>query len=614
MSSLRKLMGTIVFFGAVASCGKAPQSTESHDDGKIVRSSLSTNWIVMDRASFLTRVLQTTEKDALPANSFSTLRLQSWIDKIDAYARKRDPNLLASIPKPNVIVLKTSEANAYVASTPVCYNVKVTYGNGHKSAPNGVYIDKSLDLLDVDIPPNFPCINTEVSDLPAIAEEISKRGQSCSFKVSPDGIQIPSSCGTVDPAYKGGFTASKLFLLKTPNWFVVLSGIVDLLKNEESLVGVLAHELGHYYRSHSNVYKNEYDFYYTQKEAGNPNHKPVRDESLENFGRSVFKASALYYPISLIPESQNFKLDPILFLLVGDIARQAGDLSSCKKAALYESPMPARDLGAMPFGLPVNVGTYESFVAFANQCLEDIEATEKIRDKINLRVSLKAPKWAPFLKNAAYTKEQRVQFQSQVETVFEVLGSNVTLPIKFTKNDVLNMAVAMRANANRVRDTLQKAYDEKLGQYTAEQEADDLSVEILSKIGLGGETAVDTYMALVNSSEGLGGFEIGLKRCEQLRANGWNDPEGIFDIQILPVGDYSEVHHSGCYRAFNAAREVKAHNYTARASVSIDPSIWSKMKHELTSKKFSRNRVKKSDNFDKLLIYPKGCSFAPKTY
>lgn len=611
MISLKNFIATSLSIAAIAACGNETRSNESHDDGKIVRSSLSANWMTMDRASFLIRVLNSTEREALPANSFTTVHLQSWIDKIDEYARKRDPDLLASIPKPNVIVLRTDEANAFVASTAVCYNIKVTYGNGQRSAPNGVYIDKSQDLLDVDIPPNYPCINAEPTELPKIAEEISKRGQKCSFKVTPSGIEFPSSCGTLDPSFKGGFTAPKLLLLKTPNWFVVLAGIVDLLKSEESLVGVLAHELGHYYRSHSNVYKNEYDFFYTQKEAGNPSHRPVRDESLEEFGKMIFQASSVYYPISLIPEPDALSFDPILYLALGDIARQAGVLSSCKKASMYESPMTARDLGGLPFRMPVNPETYNTFISLVTSCLEQIESSEGIRSNINLSAALKSPTWAPFRNNSAFSKEQRDRFIGMVSSVFKVLG-DVSIPKLITKDEILSLQIKMREKAGQIRDSLQKAYDAKLGQYTAEQEADDLSVEILSKIGLGGESAVDTYMALVSPNDGFGGFEIGLKRCEQMRANKWIDPEGKFDLQLLPVGNYSEDHHSGCYRAFNASREIKAHNYASHARISVDPSVWGRIKQELASKRIAPVGLKKTKVVSRQLVYPKGCSLAPK--
>ena len=137
-------------------------------------------------------------------------------------------------------------------------------------------------------------------------------------------------------------------------------------------------------------------------------------------------------------------------------------------------------------------------------------------------------------------------------------------------------------------------------------------MEILSNIGLGGNSAVDTYMALVNPEEGLGGFEIGLERCEKMRTNNWIDPDGKFDIQILPVGDYSEVHHSGCYRAFNASREIAAHRYGASAKAPVDPSVWAKMKYELKTGKAGLIRTKKAKQPKNKLVFPKGCAFGQK--
>ena len=99
-----------------------------------------------------------------------------------------------------------------------------------------------------------------------------------------------------------------------------------------------------------------------------------------------------------------------------------------------------------------------------------------------------------------------------------------------------------------------------------------------------------------------------------MRDNSWIDPDGKLDFKILPVGDYSEVRHSGCYRAFNASREIKVYKYASRVSVSVDPGVWTKMKHELASSKLSGVKVNKSGAFDRLQVYPKRCSSAPKSY
>jgi hypothetical protein len=169
----KKTFISLILLVFATSCGKALDSTLQHDDGKPVRSGLASNWMTIDRTTFLTKVLNTKESEALPESSPITQRFQMWIDKMDAYFRTRDPNAMLNVPKPNVVILRDANANAYVASTAVCYNVKATFGDGIKTLENGIYLDKSSDVIDTDVPANYPCLSASNSDLTFIAEEIA---------------------------------------------------------------------------------------------------------------------------------------------------------------------------------------------------------------------------------------------------------------------------------------------------------------------------------------------------------------------------------------------------------------------------------------------------------
>jgi hypothetical protein len=63
------------------------------------------------------------------------------------------------------------------------------------------------------------------------------------------------------------------------------------------------------------------------------------------------------------------------------------------------------------------------------------------------------------------------------------------------------------------------------------------------------------------SSTYLRGFVLGQEDCDRLWKNDWLDQNG--EYYFVPVGDYSEVHHSVCYRMFNLDREIKAHRHEA---------------------------------------------------
>jgi hypothetical protein len=58
----------------------------------------------------------------------------------------------------------------------------------------------------------------------------------------------------------------------------------------------------------------------------------------------------------------------------------------------------------------------------------------------------------------------------------------------------------------------------------------------------------------------LSGFAFGEDECNALIANRWQGPNG--DSALVPIGDYSEVHHSTCFRMWNMEREIAAHGLT----------------------------------------------------
>lgn len=607
----RSYLSTVSVVIALVSCGKSDDSIIKHDDGHLVRSKVSANWIEIDRHTLLTQVLEKTEADALPDNSYTTRRIQYWIDKIDAYARSRDPQAFENVPYPRAVVLKDASANAFVPGTPVCYNVPVTFGNGNALAPKGVYFDRELNALDTDIPDDLSCIDVSPSDLPAVAAEYKARHLSCDFELTTRGIRFSDSCETLDPKYSRGLRTNRLLMIKIPNWFIVLSGISTLIENEKSFVGVLAHELGHYYRSHSNSFKGEYDFYYTQNADGNHDHKPVPDLSLEEFGNKVYLASAISDGVSSIEQGDKYKVNPLFFLALGDIARQASSLKGCKVAASFDRGQRGAALGLMPFVAPLEMGVYDQFLAAAQVCLEEIQAAG-VSSRVDVLLAISAPEWAPVRNNPKV--KDLAPFDSAL-AVFQALGSGLKLnsnDIKVALFDEAKSQIA--ANIRDAGTVLAQAYVSRLGQYTAEQEADDISAEVLSNLGIGGNAAVDAYMSFVDAKPSLFGFVIGKARCEQLRANGWVDPTGEFKIPVIPVGNYSEDHHSSCYRVFNASRELTAHGYSAEGSIVFDGAVWHGIQSELAPYNKSATDVAgpgfRLKKFTKVV---KNCPFEPKS-
>jgi hypothetical protein len=108
-----------------------------------------------------------------------------------------------------------------------------------------------------------------------------------------------------------------------------------------------------------------------------------------------------------------------------------------------------------------------------------------------------------------------------------------------------------------------------LGFYTTEQEADEIALELMSKIGVPPGVAVDKVLNMLKT---FGGDGIGWTECSMLRDHGWKDANGA-DVSV-PVGDPSNAHHNLCFRAFNMTREINAHRYEPVARPSAPGGDW----------------------------------------
>lgn len=96
------------------------------------------------------------------------------------------------------------------------------------------------------------------------------------------------------------------------------------------------------------------------------------------------------------------------------------------------------------------------------------------------------------------------------------------------------------------------------GYYTMEQEADEVTVEIMAKMGYSGNSIVE---AILDTSTN--------QICREKWQRGWKDENGKPDIEA-PSNRSS--HHRFCYRVFNVDRQVKAHHYNGGATQNSEGS------------------------------------------
>jgi hypothetical protein len=106
----------------------------------------------------------------------------------------------------------------------------------------------------------------------------------------------------------------------------------------------------------------------------------------------------------------------------------------------------------------------------------------------------------------------------------------------------------------------------RIGLYTTEQEADDLAVEWVNKLGFTTGDAIDGWLAYLEyfargySPPG----ELSPSECRSLYESNFKDGRAYVTVWL---GDLNSAHHAGCYRVYNIWREQRAHAYTPAATI-----------------------------------------------
>lgn len=360
------------------------------------------------------------EPEFLPMDHPMAQRLQFWVDRMDAALRAEFPKQLAATPQPRIIIRKTEDKNAWVSFIPVTWEIPARAGADAGAA--------DVDGGDVDAAAPAPGKTVEailLTDLGRISSltregfsrpfDEAKLGELTKFfnggfekcRLSVEGGEMVFGDDCVRRGLGAGDRAKKFAYNTTARHITFTSAYILMLENEDRIVSTLAHELGHFYRSHANMPSDVTNYFYAidQKHA----HKP-------------------------------------------------------KPAGEY------------------------------------LAQTSKTREK------LRSPDY----------------YQDWAE-----------------ENALMR--------------------DQNLGFYTDEQEADELALELLSKVGISGEIAMDKIFVMLKEFGTSGDDALGHDECSKLREAGWKGADG--KVASVPVGDPSNAHHSLCFRAFNVAQEIEAHKY-----------------------------------------------------
>ncbi|WP_176736716.1 M48 family metalloprotease [Oligoflexus tunisiensis] len=587
---LKSILGTTALAGLFIGCySKVNDSHVKHTPDEPTRGRDAWMWVETpdpDYFSFHQLIAGEEPIDYLSDSNPMTKRLQLWLDGIDAYLRKSHPNDLANVPKPLVKIIENSEPQAFASPMPVCYQIEVNFAADTMPPPlnavDTVYMDSDGKFYPWDS--SYPCVEgtSPEETLRPLVKYLTSKSPACKLTLSGDGTNVALGVNRTcerDPELTDVLQAKKLVISQTSNKITVHTGIIKEM-TEPTLVAVLAHELGHYYRSHITAHSSEYDFFYTM-DRHNSDRRPIAEPSLKTPGDLAVNAAIDLNNTQAYGKINAQKMRPELFIGAGSAVQEVCSVGSCPKECAQarihiNDPKVNTALAAYPFA-DIAASDYSDFETAVFACAEKISLVpangkltassiswEKVESMT--RDSL----WVP--SSLAYFLETD-WFKGVVKITAGRLRK--AAPSNSTLKEALIQASATldRLDSENLFH-LKRAKDLRIGQYTYEQEADDFAAEALAGIGLQPLLIADANAILGKNDETtLDGYQFGIKKCNDLRSKSWIE-NGVYTF--VPVGDYSEAHHSSCYRIFNTDREIEAHKYEPAATIAplLSESDW----------------------------------------
>jgi hypothetical protein len=134
---------------------------------------------------------------------------------------------------------------------------------------------------------------------------------------------------------------------------------------------------------------------------------------------------------------------------------------------------------------------------------------------------------------------------------------------------------------------VQRVVKENLGFYTAEQEADDFSLEQLSALGISPNHAIEGQFQMAEKKYKEDSKEF-VKRQgttpdkfrKIVKGNMIDPATGKFFFPL--IGDLDNLHHNSIYRIYNFIRESKIHKYPLNDKTTVVKKDWSTIHQEST--------------------------------
>lgn len=289
----------ILLLAAMGGCIKRPHAASevAHDADEPTRSSNPLDFLGGGEAEFdrlvAPRLGVGRKAVFLAGEHAATRRVQFWIDEIHAMLNRRYPKRMAGIPKPVARIWLNLAPNGFVVPISVCATAPVRFATSGAALEDTSVVSVNFSGVLFSMK-RKACRDVGEQRAVHLVEWFTRNVGSCNARLVTESSMSRmemSGCRLAPPVSEAGLaSASGYGFFSTSQVVTITSGFFAFAQREPHLVAVIAHELGHYYRSHPAMWTARFNFFYRLGEE-NTGRMPVPDPALEDLGAQALRAS-----------------------------------------------------------------------------------------------------------------------------------------------------------------------------------------------------------------------------------------------------------------------------------------------------------------------------------
>lgn len=610
-------------------------SGELHDDGQVAAGRHPSYWVAAS-PEYHENIIRAIFKIQDPDLKINFIwqhpvveRLQTWINTMDTEARQTiwGKKYMAATPKPRVLLIDNESPNAFVAPAFVKYKAEVIVPGsgeetedvesimsiqGNPSTIGAAYVEALYPFQ-----PGKPSMLGDVTNRQKFILE--KLVIPCVPNYSGQGKIIFKGCEVLEgsPTIRSSGYLSK----QTSPYITVHMGLLRIM-DEESIVAILAHELGHYYRAHAtdDTKLGEGFFFYEKNAATGKRPEAIKNKEIVSRGKRVVLA-AKHRVANSIPGA---KVDSQV-------------LMALLKSAQHEGLPGYEDFKASDFpGKANKEGFVPNYAIILRKCRtnhankQDCDTLERQLNSPAISSTLNdrsMPEKSAYLALEAAlltaTSDLKIGMQQgemitvdsdKIPILLSFSGDENKIPMGITGacmqayfsvrqpfiplNDLLlNCGPELERTRKYIDHEINQMTLQGIGWYTTEQEADEIGAELIASVGIVPQKMPGSLFDLfkyLNDRKAKITQGLDYETCRKLSAN--NFGIGTGNVRTVAIGNWADNHHDLCYRIFNSTRDLLTHKYVAALEKRPKfPTAWADVLKSLPVAKGNNQPIKLDD-------------------